>query len=91
MLVGSGRWSASVAEAEWRCRLRLAQPEAQGLQSGVPRPIKAAADPFGRADSFRDVVLTAFAIFETVIKLPLRDRPQNASDVWVNLWAALLV
>jgi len=81
MLVGSGRCSASVAEAELRCRLRLAQPEAQGLQSGVPRPIKAAADPFGRADSFRDVLLTIFATLGIAIKLPLRDRPQNASDV----------
>jgi len=64
--------------------------------TGKPRPIgrhtqksftlkSAAADPFGRADSFRDVLLTIFATLGIAIKLPLRDRPQNASDVCVNL------
>ena len=91
MLAGRGRWSASVTEAKWRCRLRLAQPEAQRLQSGAPRPIRAAADPFGRADSLPDAVLMTFEIFETAIKLLLPAEPQNASDGWVNLWAALLV
>src|SRR5258708_7707888 len=44
MLVGCGRCSESVTEAELRCRLRLAQPETPPLQSGAPLPNKARAD-----------------------------------------------
>ena len=85
MLVGSGKRSESVTEDELRCRLRLAQPETPPRQSGVTRPIKAAADPFGRADSFR-TVYTIFAI-GTAIK-PIRfETPQNASDALLSLCA----
>jgi len=86
MLVGSGRCSESVTEAELRCRLRLAQPETPPLQSGALRPIKAAADPFDGANSLRDVVLASFAI-GTAIKLLRCETPQNASDARINLRA----